>query len=173
MATDINTTWLGIVGPGVKHLGVNGDIWSDHTDTRPTMLSLVGLKDDYTHDGRFLFEIFEDSALSQSLQAHHDTLTRLADVYKQINAPVGKLGLTTLQVSTTALESNAPGDSTYISLENQLASINNMRDAVAGHMIAILEAAEFGGGNGQAPTSALVNGLINQANVLLARASAL
>jgi len=29
------------VGPGVRHLG-DDDTWADHTDTRPTMLTLVG-----------------------------------------------------------------------------------------------------------------------------------
>jgi hypothetical protein len=170
---EIITTWLGMVGPGVQHLGVNNSVWSDHTDIRPTMMELLGLKEDYSHDGRVLFEVLNPSALPQVVQQNLQSLILLAQAYKQINAPVGKLGLTTLQVSTTALESNSPGDSTYTSLENQLASITSMRDAVAGHMIAILEAAEFGGGNGQAPTSALVNGLINQANVLLARVNAL
>jgi len=47
----INTTWLGLVGPGVKHLGVTGKAWSDHTDIRPTMMALLGLTDDYTYDG--------------------------------------------------------------------------------------------------------------------------
>jgi hypothetical protein len=173
VSPDINTTWLGLVGPGVHNIGVDNSVWSDHTDIRPTMMELLGLKEDYSHDGRVLFEVLDPSALPQAVQQNLQSLIQLAQSYKQINAPVGELGLTTLHFSTTALESNSPGDSTYISLENQLASITTMRDAVAGHMIAILEAAEFGGGNGQAPTSALVNGLINQANVLLARANAL
>jgi len=170
---EITTTWLGLVGPGVRNIGVDNSVWSDHTDIRPTMMELLGLKEDYSHDGRVLFEVLDPSALPQVVQQNLQSLILLAQSYKQINAPVGKLGLTTLQVSTTALESNLPGDSTYTSLENQLASITIMRDTVAGHMIAILEAAEFGGGNGQAPTSALVSGLINQANVLLARVNAL
>jgi hypothetical protein len=29
-----------------------GDVFSDETDIRPTILSLAGLKDDYAHDGR-------------------------------------------------------------------------------------------------------------------------
>ena len=39
---EIATTWLGMVGPGVRHNGED-NTWADHTDTRPTMLSLLGL----------------------------------------------------------------------------------------------------------------------------------
>jgi len=63
--SDITVTWLGMVGPGVKHLGATGDVWSDHTDVRPTMLSLLGLQDDYAHDGRALFEVMYDCSAWQ------------------------------------------------------------------------------------------------------------
>ena len=38
---------------------------------------------------------------------------QLADVYKQIEAPVGLLGTYTLQASTNALTSNSPRDRTF------------------------------------------------------------
>jgi hypothetical protein len=41
---EVATTWLGMVGPGVRHHG-DDDTWADHTDTRPTMLTLEGLQD--------------------------------------------------------------------------------------------------------------------------------
>jgi hypothetical protein len=44
---DTGRTRLGLVGPGVRHTGRTSKVWSDHTDIRPTMLSLVGLKDRY------------------------------------------------------------------------------------------------------------------------------
>ena len=147
VSPDINTTWLGIVGPGIRAQGVNSSVWSDHTDIRPTMMELLGLRDDYSHDGRVLFEVMKDSALPTVIRQNRAFFTQLAQVYKQINADVGALGLTTLQISTTAMESNAPNDSTYTNLENQLQSLNNARDALAGQIIATLEAAEFGGGN--------------------------
>src|SRR5262249_48043359 len=50
----ITNTWLSMVGPGVQILGEFGAIFSDHTDIRPTILSLAGLTDDYAHDGRVL-----------------------------------------------------------------------------------------------------------------------
>jgi len=43
---DIINTFLGIAGRAWKVSGVTNAVWSDHTDIRPTMLSLVGLKDD-------------------------------------------------------------------------------------------------------------------------------
>jgi hypothetical protein len=70
--SEIVTTWLGMVGPGIRHLGV-ADLWSDHTDIRPTMMSLLRLKDDYAHDGRVLFSFIDAWALPDSLKAHAET----------------------------------------------------------------------------------------------------
>jgi hypothetical protein len=129
------------------------------------MLVLLGLKDDYAHDGRLLFEALEDKAVPQSLLRSRETLTNLAEVYKQINAPVGKLGLASLRISTNALESgSASDDSTYTSLENQLISLTTQRDALAGQMSKLLEAAAF---NGQAINVQQAQQLIAQGTALL------
>src|SRR5215510_4034304 len=69
ISEDIARTWLGLVGPGVKRGGLNDHLWSDHTDIRPTMLTLLGLKDDYVHDGRVLVEVLQGSVLPQSHSA--------------------------------------------------------------------------------------------------------
>ncbi len=167
---DITTTWLGMVGPGVRNIGVDNSIWSDHTDIRPTILALLGLKDDYAHDGRVLCEDLYDWAVPQSLVAHRETLIRLAQVYKQIDAPVGQLGLSSLRVSTKALESNVADDSTYTQLENQLISINGQRDALAAKMIALLENAAF---NGQSINQQQARQLISQGKALLDKVNAL
>ena len=45
---EIATTWVGMVGPGVEKKQP-GQVWTDHTDIRPTMLALLGLKDDVRH----------------------------------------------------------------------------------------------------------------------------
>src|SRR2546421_759701 len=125
---DINVTWLGMVGPGVDQSGVDSNTWSDHTDIRPTMMVLLGLKDDYSHDGRVLFEDFQGWAVPPSLKKAGGIALQLAQVYKQIDACVGQLGLKTLAVSTKALESGtASDDSTYTQLENQLNSITSQR----------------------------------------------
>ena len=164
MCNQITTTWLGMVGPGVKHRGVEDDVWSDHTDIRPTILTLLGLKDDYSHDGRALFEDLSSWAGPQSLRAHRDTLTRLAQVYKQIDACVGRFGLETLEVSTRALKSNSSGDKTYTKLENELILAGNQRDALAAQMIGLLEGATF---NGQAINEQQAKALIAQGQALL------
>jgi hypothetical protein len=161
---EIVTTWLGMVGPGVRNIGVDNSTWSDHTDIRSTILTLVGLKDDYSHDGRALFEDLFAWAVPQSLRAHSATLTRLAQVYKQLDACVGQFGLKTLSVSTTALESSSSGDATYTNLENQLAAFGGQRDALAAQMISLLEGATF---NGQAINEQQAKSLIAQGQALL------
>ncbi len=170
VAPDINTTWLGLVGPGIRHLGLN-HTWADQTDIRPTMLSLLGLKDDYAHDGRVLFGLIEVWALPQSLRAHAETLRRLAEIYKEINAPVNQLGLESLEISTVALKSgNASDDSLYTNLENQIVQFTSQRDALAGQMISMLENAAF---NGQALNETSAKQLIAQAQQLLTQVHAL
>ena len=164
LSADINTTWLGMVGPGVNQAGVDSTTWSDHTDIRPTILALVGLKDDYTQAGRVLFEDLADSALPTSVVNSRQIITQLAQVYKKINAPVGELGLKTLQVSTKAIESNDPGDSTYTNLENQLTSITTQRDSLASQMITMLEQTVFAN---QPVDSTQAQQLIDQGNALL------
>jgi hypothetical protein len=168
VAPDINTTWLGLVGPGVQHQGVNSSVWADHTDVRPTMMELLGLKDDYRHDGRVLFEVLTSQALPPEVRAHLDAYIELAQFYKQIDAPVGRLGLRTLQISTKALESNSPNDSTYTRLENRIQAITVQRNAVAAQIIAILESAEFGGHG----DSQQVQSLVGQSNGVLSQADA-
>jgi len=161
--SQITNTWLGMVGPGVQQLGEFGAIFTDHTDIRPTMIHLTGLTDDYAHDGRVLFEALQHQALGGGLRAHQKTLSALAQAYKQINAPLGTLGLSTLTgVSTQAL---AGDDSTYAIFEAQINSITEQRNKIAGQMIDMLEGAAF---NNQPINEAHAQQLINQANDLLA-----
>ncbi|MBV8194119.1 MAG: hypothetical protein JOY80_01180, partial [Candidatus Dormibacteraeota bacterium] len=51
---EIVTSWLGLVGPGVQNLGLDDQTWATHADTRPTILALTGLHDDYVSEGRVL-----------------------------------------------------------------------------------------------------------------------
>jgi hypothetical protein len=96
-------------------------VFTDHTDLRPTLLSLVALDDDYDHDGRAIFEIMTQDAIPPTIAAHLDTAERLAQLLKAINAPVGPLSVQTLKKSTTALASD--DDSTYNAIESQLLEI--------------------------------------------------
>ena len=104
---EIATTWLGIVGPGVRSHDVDTETWLDHTDVRPTMLCLLGLTDSYQHDGRVLSEVIEDHDHDNDCAygKHEWTLGELAKIYKQINAPFGQLGMDALKISTFALGS--------------------------------------------------------------------
>jgi len=163
---EIVTTWLGLVGPGVRNDGATGRLWSDHTDVRPTILSLTGLQDDYATQGRVLFEVLHQDALPVSLREHRGTLQDLAEVYKQLNATVGQFGMATLMVSTRALEGD---DVTYASLENQLLALGSRRDKVAGLMSGMLNAAA----GGQAINENGAKDLIVQGQVLIAEAGAL
>jgi hypothetical protein len=127
---DINVTWLGVVGPGVRNLGVKDDLWTDHSDIRPTLLALAGLHDDYIHSGRPITEIMTGT---------RQDLDRLAAVYKQINAPVGQLGLDSAAFATRAILSSSAGDQQYLDADSTLASWTAQRDALASQMIALLD----------------------------------
>jgi hypothetical protein len=160
---DITHTWLGIVGPGVQEKGRFDEIFTDHTDIRPTILSLAHLKDDYAHDGRVVFEILKNNILPDSLRDHRETLSRLAEAYKQINAPRGTLGRKTLTgLSTRALKGD---DTTYAALEDKIVDLTNRRNEIAGEMIEMLEGAAF---RGQEIDENAAKHLIDQAEDLLA-----
>jgi hypothetical protein len=167
---EVASTWLGLVGPGVaKNAKLSGDFFSDHTDVRPTMLALTGLKDSYVSDGRVLTELVMDSALPQSLKTG-TRMQELGQAYKQINASFGHFSLDTLAASTRALASSSSGDSTYTDIENQLAALGADRDALASQIRAGLWNAEF---NGQQISQQQAKAWIDQANAILAEAAAL
>jgi hypothetical protein len=160
----ITTTWLGLAGPGVDVAGQDNATWADHTDVRPLMLTLVGLKDDYQHEGRGLVEKLSGWAQPSAVKKSTNFVA-LAQILKQISAPVGPLGLASLHASTIAMESgNAGDDSTYASIENQLASFTEQRDALVAQIVPLLEAAEF---NGTPIPDATAASLIQQGHDLL------
>jgi len=169
-AEQINTTWVGMAGPGVAHLGIDNSVWSDHTNTQPTMLALLGLRDDYAPDGRVLGEIFDRAALPPGMRAHHGTLLRLGQLYTQLEAPVGAVGLDTLRASTRALASISPGDAIYTRIENQLQRIGAARDAVGARIQALLLGAEFEGRTLNVPAA---RALIRAGDRILGRAATL
>jgi hypothetical protein len=144
---DINVTWLGIVGPGIRHLGVTHDVWSDHTDVRPTVLALLGLSDDYRSDGRALWEFAQRSALPVGLRGHRPTLNNLGAVYKQLNAGVGEFATNTLIAATGGITSDTPGDARFRATTAELTALGVTRDAVAGQIAALLDDATFHGGH--------------------------
>jgi len=163
-AAEINTSWLGIAGPGVAHLGLDGSpadagpssagpnsgqvtvpgsgttgTWMDLTDVRPTLMYLTGLKDDYEHDGRVVTQLL--ARPNHALAA--PGVSALGACYKQLNSSVGEFGTSTLQAATAAIESTSTGDQTYLHTDQALAGLERARDALAGKIKGELEAAAF------------------------------
>jgi hypothetical protein len=169
----ITTTWLGMVGPGVAQSGLDTTTVSDHTDIRPTMMALLGLSDDYSYDGHVIVQALDDGAIKSIFHSADEAnaYEELATVYDQVNAPTGPFSMSTLTISTHALESHTPGDTTYTTLEGQLSSMGTQRDSIASQMNAILQSAVFGShghiDQGQAES------LTEQGQALLTQASTL
>jgi hypothetical protein len=160
----IATVWLGLAGPGVQHQGENDTLWMDHTDVRPTMLALLGLKDDYEHDGRVLVEALRTLGLPAPLSTSVPVFAQLAQVYKQINAPFGIFGNTTLiGLATPGISST--DDLLYQDNEDTIASQTAQRTALAGQIRTLLENTEFGGQPFNYP---LAGKLIKESETLLA-----
>jgi len=166
-APEIDNTWLGLVGPGVANRGVDGrsaadgpssadgansdpklvtqiadpGTWGDETDLRPTLLSLVGLKDDYVGDGRVLVEDLTNPP-GKTGQPKYE---RLAVCYKQLDASVGVFGTDLILADTAALKTGSSSDdSTYDSTLDRIKSLGAARDALATKIKGDLFAAEFG-----------------------------
>jgi hypothetical protein len=164
-AAEINTNYAAFAGPGVKHLGLDGQApdtgpnsagpdsgqtvvadsgttgtWMDETDIRPTLMYLTGLTDDYEHDGRVITQILADP--NHALRG--PGVAQLGACYKQLNSSVGQFGNDTLQAATAAVESNAPGDSEFTQVNAALSGLEKVRDALALRIKGELEAAAFG-----------------------------
>jgi hypothetical protein len=143
---EIGNTWVGFVGPGVQSRGVDSSTWTDHTNVRPTILTLLGLKDDYTQDGRVLVEALSSSATPPALRANAPTVRALGTLYEQLNAPFGDFANATLSASTKAIESgSATDDSKYTRIENRIADLTAQRNAVASQIHSMLYDAAFNG----------------------------
>jgi hypothetical protein len=167
-APEINTTWLGIVGPGVANKGVDGSAaavgpssadgansnpqldtsvqnsgtWADHTDVRPTIMALTGLKDDYVTDGRVLTE---DLTITPGKTGDKKYLP-LALCYKQLNASVGQFGTDMLVADTAALKTgSSSGDTTYQNVLSKIQALGTERDVLATEIKNNLFNAEFNG----------------------------
>jgi len=163
-AAEINTNFVGIAGPGVKNLGLDGSAadagpnsagpdsgqvtvpgsgttgtWVDETDIRPTIMYLAGLRDDYEHDGRVISQILTDPNRALSGPG----VATLGACYKQLNSSVGQFGTATLQAATKAIESNTAGDHAYRSTDAALSGLERARDGLAGLVKGELEAAAF------------------------------
>jgi hypothetical protein len=164
-AAEINTNYAAFAGPGVKHLGLDGQApnagpssagpnsgqtevvnsgttgtWMDETDLRPTLMYLTGLKDDYEHDGRVVTQIL--AAPNRALAA--PGVAALGACYKQLNSSVGQFGAFTMAASTAAVESSTTADTEYKTVNAALTGLDHLRDALALRVKGELEAAAFG-----------------------------
>ena len=164
---DMSQAWFGLVGPGVRKLGLDEQVFSDHTDIRPTMLALLGLSDDYTHDGRVLAEMLDASALPSAVQNNLQTYLDLANAYKILNAPLGAVGKDGLTLSTRAIEDS---DQAYASSSAMRDETASTRDRIAAEMKSELEDAVFA--NKPIDTSRVAF-LIGSAHVLIKNIAAL
>jgi len=136
IAPEINVTWLGIVGPGIRKLGVDRKVWSDHVDIRPTIMALTGLRDDYMDQGRVITEIMKRDAGERGGQ----DLVRMGAALKQINAPVGQLSLDSLRFATrAALSGTDAADGAYIAADSKIAGWTARRDSLARQMLSLLQ----------------------------------
>lgn len=137
---DITRTWFAMVGPGVRSLGRSDEIFTDHADIRPTLMALLGLTDDYVSEGRVIAEWIHGRALPQGIRGRTETFTELAEVYKQLNAPVGQLGRASLVWSNSAVTGN---DKSYARYLRRIADITERRDRLAADIKTVLNDAAF------------------------------
>jgi hypothetical protein len=138
---DITRTWFAMVGPGVQRLGRHDGVFSDHTDVRPTMLALLGLKDSYVHDGRVLSEWIARTALPSGIRRGQENFVELAEVYKQLNAPLGELGRASMLYANRSI---TDVDTAYARYLSKISDITNQRNSLAGEIKTVLDAAAFG-----------------------------
>jgi len=165
---EIGTTWAGFVGPGIQTSGVDSSTWTDHTNVRSTMLTLLGLKDDYLHDGRVLIEALDKQAIPKELNEHKKTTTDLGAIYEQLNAPFGQFSMDTLTASTRAIRSS--DESVYNAIEGSIEGLTGQRDALAFQIKSALDGAAF---DGQQIKEADAKDWIARAQSLLNQAAAL
>jgi hypothetical protein len=163
---EIGNTWVGIVGPGIEKHGIDSRTWTDHTNVRPTMLELLGLKDDYTDDGHPLVQALDKPVLPTALTA--PDIGRLEQADDLVNAPFGDFAMATLAASTRALKST--DETEYNDIENRIASLTAQRDTLAATIRSALNAAAF---DGTPIAHAQVLSWISQANDLISQAQAL
>ena len=139
-ANQIGQTWLGLVGPGVRAGGIDNHTWTDHTDIVPTVNALLGLRADYTPDGRVITQILSRRA---SRGEDGESSQLLGDVYKQLYAPYGAFDHLLVVASTNGIKAD---DATYAATEEAIQSLTSQRDALVLRMRDVLDGTERGHG---------------------------
>jgi hypothetical protein len=185
---NIDVTWVGFAGKGVKVNGVDGPqpqdgnqpsdpestntvpdasrvgTWVEETDIRPTMLYLLGLQDDYQSDGHVITQALD--TVPPALAATE----QLAAGYDQIESSVGQFGTDTLIADTKALASGSSSDdSAYATEQATLLQLADDRDTAVAKIKKVLANAA----NGITPNHGQVTSGLALVRELLRRADAL
>ena len=95
--------------------------------------------------GRVLSEVFEPAALPAGIRGSRPMYERLAAGLKQLNAPVGRLGLLSLAAASRAIMSESAGDADYAAHLSRWDAFTARRDALAARMLGMLNGAAFAG----------------------------
>jgi hypothetical protein len=164
LSADVTTTWLAVAGPGVAGRGLDAQTWVDQVDIRPTLLALTGLRDSYLHDGRVISEALQAAAEPPGIRNAVAAYESVAASLKQLDAPVGKLGILSLSAATRALASDSAGDGAYRLFLARIQGFSERRDAVADRMLRALDDAAFAGRSLDSGTAAA---MVDQADQLL------
>jgi hypothetical protein len=159
--TDITRTWVAFAGPGVKPLGRHDALFTDHADVRPTLVALLGLTDDYIHEGRVIAEFMNENALPAGIRTARENFVELAQVFKQLNAPKGQLGRASLVWSNRSVTGT---DKTYARYLKRIADITEERDELARQIKTALSNAAF---HNQPVGEGAEDGLGNRAKALV------
>jgi hypothetical protein len=185
---NIDVTWAAIAGPGVAVKGIDGPTpaegnqasdpeanntvpqastkgtWVEEADIRPTMLNLLGLKDDYESDGHVITQAVQK--VPHALEATEE----LAAGYDQIESSVGQFATDTLIADTRALASGSSSDDTaYQDEQITLGQLADDRDAAVAKIKKVLNDAAAGHEpkHGEVQQDlALVNDLLQRADAL-------
>jgi hypothetical protein len=185
---NIDITWVGMTGPGVANHGLDGPgpaggnesqdpnsthtvpeasqhgTWVEETDIRPTLLYLLGLRDDYESDGHVIAQALKH--VPRGIAATE----QLAAGYDQIESSVGQFATDTLIADSKALATGSSSDdSDYQATEQSLAKLANERDFVVAGIKRVLNAAPHNQGlrHGQVQHYlSRVNRLLQQAHAL-------
>jgi arylsulfatase A-like enzyme len=136
----ITRTWVAMVGPGVKPLGRDDELFTDHADVRPTIMALLGLKDDYVHEGRAVAEWMLDHALPDGIRDARENFIELAQLFKQLDAPKGELGRASLVWSNRSVTA---ADKVYADYLKRIGDITVDRNELASQIKTVLNNAEF------------------------------
>jgi hypothetical protein len=185
---NINVTWVAFAGRGVAAHGIDGPgpaggneshdpnsthtvpqasrvgTWVEETDIRPTMLHLLGLKDDYPSDGHVIPQALQSVSFPLAL------VQELAEGYDQIESSVGQFATDTLIADSKALASGSGSDdSAYQAEQATLKQLADDRDKAVAKIKPVLAAAAAGHfpNHGQVRSGlALVHELLRRADRL-------